>query len=229
MGGCGMLRVYCHYSYAGYKLYNLTKEGIKEITSSDRYGISQASITFFSRYGLKEAFLPLPDGSWMLLVHDIPSNELDDMGRKKTCSLQVIATNREEKRQLARASIIIANGMSTFHQYFASMWSIKDELSFDYNAFQKLFNGLGAHNEMMEFDKPWDRVYEQGAPLILYNGSSLMSSISDIKHLINKNDVLRSVNIKWSTETNAPSSMKVSGRLYDIIQRILDKLNIWND
>ena len=109
------------------------------------------------------------------------------------------------------------------------MWSIKDELSFDYNAFQKLFNGLGAHNEMMEFDKPWDRVYEQGAPLILYNGSSLTSSISDIKHLINKNDVLRSVNIKWSTETNAPSSMKVSGRIYDIIQRILDKLNIWND
>ena len=97
-----MLRVYCHYSYAGYKLYNLTKDGAKEITSSDRCGISQASITFFSRYGLKEAFLPLPDGNWMLLVHDIPSNELDDLGRKKNCSLQLVANGRESRLFLAK-------------------------------------------------------------------------------------------------------------------------------
>ena len=40
-----MLRVYCHYSYAGYKLYNLTKDGAKEITSSD----------FVRRHGLKSS------------------------------------------------------------------------------------------------------------------------------------------------------------------------------
>jgi len=227
MGGCGMLRVYCHYSYSGYKLYNLTKDGAKEITSSDRCGISQASITFFSRYGLKEAFLPLPDGSWMLLVHDIPSNELDDMGRKKNCSLQLIANGRESRLILAKMSIVIANDMNEFERFIASLFTIENKLKFDHDSLFKFFDEINKEN--LKFDKPWDRVYNQGAPLLLYSGNSLASSISEVGHLINKNDLLKSVALKWDIETGKPSSMKVMKCVYDIIQRILDKLNIWND
>lgn len=227
MGGCGMLRVYCHYSYAGYKLYNLTKDGAKEITSSDRCGISQASITYFSRYGLKEAFLPLPDGSWMLLVHDIPSNELDDMGRKKNCSLQLIANGRESRLFLAKVAIAIANEMNEFERFFASLFTIENELKFDYNSLAKFLDEIDKEN--FELEKPWDRVYNQSAPLLLYSGHSLTSSISEVGHLINKNDLLKSVSLKWNIEIGKPSSMKVMKCVYDIIQRILDKLNIWND
>lgn len=227
MGGCGMLRVYCHYSYSGYKLYNLIKDGAKEITSSDRCGISQASITFFSRYGLKEAFLPLPDGSWMLLVHDIPSNELDDMGRKKNCSLQFIANGRESRLILAKMSIVIANDMNEFERFIASLFTIENKLKFDHDSLFKFFDEINKEN--LKFDKPWDRVYNQGAPLLLYSGNSLASSISEVGHLINKNDLLKSVVLKWDIETGKPSSMKVMKCVYDIIQRILDKLNIWND
>jgi len=222
-----MLRVYCHYSYSGYKLYNLTKDGAKEITSSDRCGISQASITFFSRYGLKEAFLPLPDGSWMLLVHDIPSNELDDMGRKKNCSLQLIANGRESRLILAKMSIVIANDMNEFERFIASLFTIENKLKFDHDSLFKFFDEINKEN--LKFDKPWDRVYNQGAPLLLYSGNSLASSISEVGHLINKNDLLKSVALKWDIETGKPSSMKVMKCVYDIIQRILDKLNIWND
>lgn len=227
MGGRSMLRVYCHYSYAGYKLYNLTKEGIKEITSSERCGMSQASITFFSRDGLKEAFLPLPDGSWMLLVHDIPSNELDDLGRKKNCSLQFIANGRETRLFLAKMAIAIANGMNEFEKFFASLFTIEDELGFDYDSLSKFLDEID--KEDFEFEKPWDRVYNNGAPLMLYNGSTLTSSISEVNHLISKNEILKSVALKWDIEKGKPSSMKVMKCVYDIIQRILDKLNIWND
>lgn len=227
MGGCCMLRVYCHYSYAGYKLYNLTKEGIKEITSSDRCGISQASITYFSRYGLKEAFLPLPDGSWILLVHDIPSDELDDLGRKKNCSLQLIANGRESRLFLAKVAIAIANDMNGFERFFASLFSIDNELKFDYDSLSKFLDEIDKEN--FKFDKPWDRVYYHSAPLLLYSGNSLTSSISEVGHLINKNDLLKSVALKWDNEIGKPSSMKVMKCVYDIIQRILDKLNIWND
>lgn len=227
MGGCGMLRVYCHYSYSGYKLYNLTKDGAKEITSSDRCGISQASITFFSRYGLKEAFLPLPDGSWMLLVHDIPSNELDDMGRKKNCSLQLIANGRETRLFLAKVAIAIANEMNKFERFFASLFAVENELKFDYDSLYKFLDEIDKAN--FEFEKPWDRVYNQCAPLLLYSGHSLTSSISEVGHLINKNDLLKSVSLKWDIEIGKPSSIKVMKCVYDIIQRILDKLNIWND
>lgn len=227
MGGCGMLRVYCHYSYAGYKLYNLTKDGAKEITSSDRCSISQASITFFSRYGLKEAFLPLPDGNWMLLVHDIPSNELDDLGRKKNCSLQLVANGRESRLFLAKMAVVIANNMHEFERFFASLFTIEGELRFDYDSLSKFIDEIDKENFV--FDKPWDRVYNQCAPLLLYSGNSLTSSISEVGHLINKNDLLKSVALKWDIERGEPSSMKVMKCVYDIIQRILDKLNIWND
>lgn len=227
MGGCGMLSIYCHYSYAGYKLYNLTKEGIKEITSSERCGITQSSIIFFSRYGLKEAYLPLPEGGWMLLIHDIPSNELDDMGRKKTCSLQFIANGKQSRLFLAKIAVILANDMNTFEKFFASLFTIEDDLKFDYDSLLKFLDG--ADKKKIGYDKPWDRVYEQGAPLILYNGTTLSSSISEVKNLVSKNDLLRSVNMKWNSETNEPSSMKMIGCVYDIIQRIFDRLKIWND
>ncbi len=221
-----MLNVYCHYSYAGYKLYNLTKDGVKEITSSERCGITQSSITYFSRYGLKEAYLPLPEGGRMLLVHDIPSNELDDMGRKKTSSLQLIANDKESMKYLAKIAIVIANDMRTFEKFFASLFTIDEELKFDYESFFKFLNGVNEEN--IEFEKPWDRVYEHDAPLILYNGSTLISSISEVNHLIAKNDILKSVNMKWDTESGKPLSMNVMKYVYDIIQRLLDKLNIWN-
>ena len=227
MEGSSMLKVYCHYSYAGYKLYNLTTGGAKEITSFDRCGITQASITFFSRYGLKEAFLPLPDSSWMLLVHDIPSKELDDMGRKKNCSLQLIANGRESRLFLAKVAIAVANDMNEFEKFFASLFTIEEELKFDYDSLCKFLEEI--NNEKFEFEKPWDRVYSQCAPLLLYSGSNLTSSISEVGHLINKNNLLKSVALKWDNETRMPSSMKVMKCVYDIIQRILDKLNIWND
>lgn len=227
MGGCDMLRVYCHYSYAGYKLYNLTKEGAKEITSSDRCGISQASITFFSRYGLKEAFLPLPDGNWMLLVHDIPSNELDDLGRKKNCSLQFIANGRESRQLLSKMAIAIANDMKEFEKFIASLFTIEEELKFDYYSLSNFLKGID--NENFEFDKPWDRVYNQSAPLLLYSGNTLTSSISEVSHLIKKNDLLKSVTLKWDLDSRKASSMQVMKCVYDIIQRLLDKFNIWND
>lgn len=222
-----MLRVYCNYSYAGYKLYNLTKEGPRELTSSDRCGISQASITYFSRYGLKEAYLRLPDGSWMLLVHDIPSSELDDLGRKKNCSLQLIATGRESRLFLAKMAIAIANDMNAFERFFASLFTIENELKFDYDSLSRFLSEID--KEDFEFEKPLDRVYNQSAPLLLYSGNSLASSISEISHLISKNDLLKSVAIKWDIERDKPSSMRVMKYVYDIIQRILDKFNIWHD
>ena len=222
-----MLRVYCHYSYAGYKLYNLTQDGVKEITSSERCGISKASITFFSRYGLKEAFLPLPDGSWMLLVHDIPSNELDDLGRKKNCSLQLIANGRESRLFLAKIATAIANDMNEFERFFASLFTIENELKFDYGSLSKFLDGIGKEN--FDFEKPWDRVYNQSAPILLYSGNTLTSSISEVSHLISKSNLLKSVALKWDLEAGKPSSMKVMKCVYDIIQRIIDKLNIWND
>ena len=227
MEGCGMLRVYCHYSYAGYKLYVLTKEGAKEITSSDRCGISQASLTFFSRYGLKEAFLPLPDGSWMLLVHDIPSNELDDLGRKKNSSLQLIANGKEARLFLAKMAVVIAIDMNEFVRFFASLFAIENELKFDYDSLSKFLDEIDKEN--FEFEKPWDRVYNLRAPLLLYSGNTLSSSISEVRHLISKNDLLKSVALKWDLEAGKPTAMKTMKYIYDIIQRILDKLNIWND
>lgn len=222
-----MLKVYCHYSYAGYKLYNLTEDGVKEITSSNRYGITQSSITYFSRYGLKEAFLPLPEGGWMLLIHDIPSNELDDMGRKKTCSLQFVTNDRETRLFLAKIAIVIANDMRTFEKFFASLFSIEDELNFDYESLFKFLDGVNKEN--FEFEKPWDRVYNQSAPLLLYSGRTLTSSISEVNHLMRKNDILKSVNLKWDAEAGKPLSMKAMKYVYDIVQRVLDKLKIWND
>ncbi len=222
-----MLRIYCHYSYAGYKLYNLSRDGVKEITSSNRYGLTQSSITYFSRYGLKEAYLPLPESDWMLLVHDISSNELDDMGRKKNCSLQLIASGMESRLFLAKIAIAIANNMNAFENFFASLFTIDDELKFDYDSLSMFLDGIDKEN--FKFEKPWDRVYNQNAPLLLYSGNTLASSISEVNHFISKKNILKSVNLKWDAEAGRPSSMKVMKCVYDIIQRIIDKLNIWND
>lgn len=71
--------------------------------------------------------------------------------------------------------------------------------------------------ENFKFDKPWDRVYNHGAPLLLYSGNFLTSPISAVGHLINKNDLLRSVALKWDIETGKPLSMKVMKCVYDII------------
>lgn len=222
-----MLKVYCHYSYAGYKFYNLAAEGVKEITSSDRHGLSKSSVTYFSRFGLKEAFVPLPEGGWMLLVHDIPTDDLDDVGRKKTCSLQMIADDRVSRLLLAKLAVIIANEMVSFEKFFASLFTIGDVLEFDYASFSKFLKGID--NEVLVVEKPWDRVYGQGAPLLLYSGNTLSSSIKEVSHLISNNDILKSVSTKWDPETCKPASMKVMKYVYDIIQRLLDKLKIWND
>ena len=100
-------------------------------------------------------------------------------------------------------------------------------MKFDYDSLSKFIDEIDKENFV--FDKPWDRVYNQSAPLLLYSGNSLTSSISEVGHLINKNDLLKSVALKWDIERGEPSSMKVMKCVYDIIQRILDKLNIWHD
>ena len=229
MGGDAMLNIYCQYSYAGYKIYRLYADGIKEVTATERYDLPKSSITYFSRYGIKEALLPLPEGPWMLLVHDIPTNELDDMGRKKNCSLQIIATDKEAKSQLVKTAIIIANEMSSFQKLFAAMFAIKDTLTFDYDSFQTFLSETGTHGDMKKYGKPWDRVYTQDAALILYSGSSLDSSLSEVQHLISDKDKMKAVSLQWDSATCRPSAMNGMKCIYDLIQRILDRLNIWKD
>lgn len=224
-----MLNIYCQYSYAGYKIYRLGADGIKEVTATKRFDLPKSSITYFSRYGLKEALLPLPEGPWMLLIHDIPTNELDDMGRKKDCSLQMIATDKKSKDKLVKMAIIIANEMSSFQKLFAAMFTIKETLTFDYDSFQTFLSDTESHSDMHKYGKPWDRIYNQDASLILYTGSTLDASLSEVQHLINNKDKLKAVSLQWDSEACLPADMNGKECIYDIIQRILDRLNIWKD
>jgi hypothetical protein len=222
-----MLNVYCQYSFAGYKIFNLTAEGVREVTASNRFGIPQSAIKFLSHYGLKLAFTINPERQLMLMVNDIPCNELDDMGRKKGMSILFVATDDIHMRELAKLAASIVGDFSTFEKFIASLFTIEETLKFDYEKLRAFMDEVSRGT--IECQSPLDRVYNCKSPIFVYFGEDFKASITDYEGLISKAMQCQSIRLRWNAEQQSVEAINGIDVFREYIQRILYKLHIWKD
>jgi hypothetical protein len=220
-----MLSVYCQYSFAGYKIFNLTADGVHEVTASNRQNIPQSSIKFFSHYGLKLALLINPEKRLMLMVNDIPCNELDDMGRKKTMSIQFIASDSANARTIAKLAASIIGDFPTFEKFVASLFSIKDTLLFDYSSLNSFIEEVA--KGAIECQVPIKRVYDCQSPILIYYGDDFKSSVAEYDGLISKSMLHQSIRLRWNEELQSVEAINGIDTFREYIQRILYRLHIW--
>lgn len=222
-----MLSVYCQYSFVGYKIFHLTKDGVNEVTVSNRQGIPSSTIKFLSHSGLKLALTVNPERQLMLLVNDIPCHELDDMGRKKAMSILFIASDSINARLLAKMAASIVGNFSVFETFVASLFTIEDTLKFDYPKLQSFMEEIGKGT--LTCQPPLNRVYSCKSPIFVYYGDDFKSSISEYDSLISASMQYQAIRLRWNVESQSIEPINGIEVFREYIQRVLYKLHIWRN
>lgn len=140
-----MIRLYCQYSFGGFK--TLYIEGIEneslnpdsEVTLDNSHGFPEDANKFFMFGRCKMAYLKLTTGELVLVVREIPSNDVDSAGRAISCSIQFIG-QEEDRETLDNLAIVIANDIAGFEKFVADLFYVRQGLHIEGNRIRTFIN-----------------------------------------------------------------------------------------
>lgn len=126
-----MIRIYCQYSYGGYKTFYLkgeeNEEVCNEVTNDTPYDFPSDANLFFQHGGSKIAYKQLSNGEHTLVLREIPSIHTDSDGRSIPCALQLIGQD-EDKKALDNLTLIIADDLNAFETFFSNLFYVRQGL-----------------------------------------------------------------------------------------------------
>lgn len=225
-----MIRIYCQYSFGGYKIYNVSPDGMNEVTAKDRYCIPDSGIRLFSHYGIKLIFAQDSDGMYELFVNDIPCKEKDDIGRSKTTSLLLTGFNQSDRQQLRKLAIMIVFELKKFEDFFSGLFKTSDRLDFNYEDFEKFIKITGS-DEILESDRLRSGMMRRQYPILVYSATKSNDVIKPLWPYFPKTVLKQAYAIKWDENTKEIQNKSVDrigflSLLYRIINSITGK---WKD
>lgn len=223
-----MLTIYAQYSFGGYKIFRLTNEGVKEVTSVNRLGITESAIQLFSHYGIKMLNCHDEEDLQIFFVNDIPCKELDDMGRNKTCSFMICGTSLSDAKLLRRLAVMIAFELSGFEIFFSSLFSITDTLNFDYKKFEEFIKFM-AEKEVFAEDRLRKAMLQKPYPIVVYTTSDRKTALEPLYLRFGKGQLRTCFYLKWDEQSRkiVDSSIDRIGFVH-LLQQILNKIaTLW--
>lgn len=142
-----MVRIYCQYSYGGFK--NFPIEGKKdellnkEVSNNDTYGFPTDANIFFSYGGIKMVYRQLENGEYTLVIKEIPSAHTDSDGRPIICAVQFIG-GEKERLTLDNMAISIANDINSFEAFFKDLFFEQEGLRLEGDKLRAYINSFNA-------------------------------------------------------------------------------------
>lgn len=128
-----MIRIYCQYSYGGYKTFFLrgeaNEEVANEVTNDTPFDFPADAHLFFQFGGTKMAYKQLHNGEHTLVLREIPSIHTDSDGRSIPCALQLIGQD-EDRKALDNLAVVIADDLQAFEAFFSKLFYVKQGLHF---------------------------------------------------------------------------------------------------
>lgn len=126
-----MIRIYCQYSYGGYKTFFLkgeeNEEVCNEVTNDTQYDFPSDANIFFQHGGAKLVYKQLSNGEHALILREIPSIHTDSDGRSIPCALQLIGQD-EDKKALDNLTLIISDNLNAFEAFFSNLFYVRQGL-----------------------------------------------------------------------------------------------------
>ena len=217
-------------SYVEYKIFRLTDQSVDEVTAIDRFGIPDSAIQLFSHYGVKLLCAQDSVGYYELFVNDIHCQERDDMGRSKTCSLLITGTSVTDKVMLRHLAVMIALELDQFEKFFSGLFSIKDNLTFDYKKLQNFIESVNEEDVINE-DKLRKALLRRTEPIVIYTTTERKSALTPLYNHFDKRDINDAFLIKWDEEGRKiiDKSVESIGFLR-LIQQILNRIaSLWKN
>lgn len=129
-----MIRIYCQYSYGGFKTFRINGEQHEQltqvVTAESNYGFPPLSDLYFNQGGAKMLYRYLDSNTLALIVKEIPGHGLDTDNRPISCAVQFIG-DAGDRSILDRLTIRIANNVEKFENEFADMFDLRGGLHFE--------------------------------------------------------------------------------------------------
>lgn len=142
-----MVRIYCQYSYGGFK--NFPIEGKKdelldkEVSNNDTYDFPTDANVFFSYGGIKMVYRQLENKEYTLVIKEIPSAHTDSDGRPIICAVQFIGGEKEHLT-LDNMAISIANDINSFEAFFKDLFFEQEGLRLEGDKLRAYINSFNA-------------------------------------------------------------------------------------
>lgn len=129
-----MIRIYCQYSYGGFKTFFIEGKAHEElnriVTADNNYGLTDSAGVYFNRGGVKMLYRYIDSDKIALLIKEIPGHNTDSDGRAISSAVLFIG-DLEDRKTMDRMAIRITNNLSKFENDFADMFDLRDGLHFD--------------------------------------------------------------------------------------------------
>ena len=138
-----MIRIYCQYSYGGFKTFRINGEPnellTQVVTAENSYGFPPLSDLYFNQGGAKMLYRYLDSNTLALIVKEIPGHGLDTDNRPISCAVQFVG-DTEDRNVLDRLAIRIANNVEKFEKEFADMFDLRGGLHFEGDKLTAIIN-----------------------------------------------------------------------------------------
>ncbi len=129
-----MIRIYCQYSYGGFKTFRINGEANEHltqvVTAENHYDFPLSANLYFNQGGAKMLYRFLDRRTLSLIVKEIPGHDLDTDNRPVSCAVQFVG-DAEDRSNMDRLAIHIANNLKKFEKDFANMFNLHGGLHFD--------------------------------------------------------------------------------------------------
>ena len=147
-----MVKVYCQYSYGGFKTFFIegkqNEELSQEVTLDNDYGFPKDAHCYFQYGGAKIVYRYLNDCKLMLAIREIPSIHEDGDGRSIPCAVQFIG-DKEDRALMDNLVLDILNDVIAFEDFFAKLFRVRQGLRI---AGDKLVEYISKHSTEIIYD-----------------------------------------------------------------------------
>lgn len=147
-----MVKVYCQYSYGGFKTFfiegNQNEELNHEVTLDNDYGFPKEAHRYFQYGGAKVVYRYLTDGIILLAIREIPGIHVDGDGRSIPCAVQFIG-EKADRTLMDYLALDILNNVKAFEDFFSKLFRVRQGLRI---AGDKLVEYINNHNTEIVYD-----------------------------------------------------------------------------
>lgn len=175
------MKSYAYYSDGGYRFFYLNDSTLREITTENYYGLPESAIYYCSHYGLKMVYRILPEKKLMLALLNIPSEMKDDSGRKIPFSIILIGV-QSDLTSMNKLAAIICDSLTDFGHFVSKLFchNAEGQLYFDYLKLDTFIDNV-QNISFPATNKHLLRIVQSESHLIIYEGSSLKSSLKEFE------------------------------------------------